>query len=203
MNSYKDFILFTPTEFESWLPAQKVTRKILLIQNHHTYLPDYKNWNKRPDAFYWMTSMENFHKQRGFSQIAQQLTTLPDGTICYARPFDIPPAGIKGANSNGICIEHFGNFDKDGDVMTEAHKNTIVVLNALLAHKFNLCIDRHSIVYHHWYNLTTGEKWVNDTQQRVPAAKEVKSCPGTNFFGGNMPADAEQNFYPLIEAELW
>lgn len=195
------FTLFTVEEFKEWIKTQTVSRKITLIQNHHTYLPDYKSWTKHPDAFMWMKSMENSHKNRGFAQIAQHITTFPDGKICIGRPFDDVPAGIKGANLNGICIEHLGNFDKDADVMTAAHSHAIVSVNAILANKFKLKINRSAIVYHHWYNLSTGVKWT-DKEPVIAPDGNTKTCPGTNFFGGNKPEHAESIFYPLINAAL-
>jgi hypothetical protein len=186
------FQLFTLYEFADWLMGLEVHRKIKIIQNHHTYLPDYKSFRKHPDHFTWMDSMEASHKERGFDQIAQQLTTFPDGLICVGRPFDVVPAGIKGANLNGICIENLGNFDKGGDEMTDEHRNTIVSINAMLCKRFELHPDIHSIVYHHWYDLNTGSRVVANT----PAS--TKSCPGTNFFGGNTEDDCLKNFLPLV-----
>lgn len=201
MKTSGNFTLMTLDEFKQWLFIQKCARKILLIQNHHTYLPDYKSWNKRPDALFWMRSMERSHTERGFSEIAQQFTTFPDGTICLGRSMNTVPAGIKGANINGICIEHFGNFDVDGDAMSEAHKKTIVEINADLLKHFKLEVNTNSVVYHHWYNLTTGKRWIDNMGEPAPYG-QTKSCPGTNFFYGNNQLTARQYFYPLIQAAL-
>ena len=67
-------------------------------------------------------------------------------------------------------------------------------LYALLCKKFNLHPDSYSLVYHHWYDLTTGE--------RTDGTGNTKSCPGTNFFGGNTVEAAEQNFILLITQQL-
>src|SRR5687768_11685908 len=129
------FILLDINEFNGWLSDQRVIRKIDLIQNHHTWLPGYKQF-KGNNHFAMQNGMEDSHLERGFNEIAQQFTTFPDGKIMTGRSMDIIPAGIKGANRTGICIEHIGNFDKGGDVMTEAHRNSIVQLNAMLCNKF-------------------------------------------------------------------
>lgn len=187
------FLLLDLTEFDNWLKGLKTTRKIGLVQNHHTFIPDYALFNKKPNNhFPLLESMEQSHLERGFSQIAQNLTTFPDGLIAICRPMDEIPAGIKGANSNGICIEHLGNFDKGKDVMTDVHRNTIIRINALLCKKFKLVPSTNTVVYHHWYDLTTG--------LRVPesANSNTKSCPGTNFFGGNTIKDCAANFIPLL-----
>ena len=138
--------------------------------------------------------MRNSHLQRGFSDIAQNITTFPDGTLAICRPLSKMPAGIKGANRGGICIEHIGNFDLGGDQMSEAHKDTIIRLNALLCSKLKLKPDTESLVYHHWWDLKTGK--------RKNGEGITKTCPGTAFFKGNKMADAIANFIPEVEAHL-
>lgn len=191
------FLLLNLQEFEVWLKGLKTVRKIALVQNHHTWLPDYKSLAKKPSShFALLDSMERSHLERGFNQIAQNLTTFQDGLIAVCRPFDIVPAGIKGVNAKGVCIEHVGNFDKGKDVMTDAHKECIVRVNALLCKKYKLTPDTNSIVYHHWYDLTTG--------LRVPesTSSNTKSCPGTNFFGGNTVKACQENFLPLVKLSV-
>lgn len=141
-----------------------------------------------------MQSMERSHLERGFAEIAQQFTTFPDGTIGIGRPLNNIPAGIKGANAYGICIEHLGYFDLNGDTMTDEHRNTIIGINAILLKVFSLPVNENTVVYHHWYDLNTAE--------RTNGTGTTKSCPGTNFFGGNTVAAAKANFYPIVEAKL-
>lgn len=184
--------------FAVWLDKERILRKISLIQNHHTFIPGYTHFNKKPDHVYWIESMERSHLERGFAEIAQHLTTFPDGKIGTGRSFEKIPAGIKGANSFGICIEHLGNFDKGGDEMTEAHKKTIVSLNALLLEKFNLEASVQTIVYHHWYDLNTGVRWIDAPMEIRQEAHANKTCPGTNFFGGNTIESCERVFLPLV-----
>jgi hypothetical protein len=191
------FLLLTRAEFAQWLDGLKLQRKIRLIQNHHTWLPDYTTFKKRKTDKYFalLNSMEASHKSRGFSEIAQNLTTFPDGMIAVCRSFETVPAGIKGANLNGICIEHIGNFDEGKDQMSEEHRETIVHVNALLCAKFNLKVNSNNVVYHHWYDLVTGK--------RVKQGKgSTKTCPGTNFFNGNTVEDCEANFLPQVEEAL-
>jgi hypothetical protein len=187
------FLLFTLLEFEAWLSGLIVARKIKIIQNHHTFLPDYRTFSKTKDHFKLLAGMERSHLERGFNQIAQNLTTFPDGLIAICRPFEMIPAGIKGVNSFGICIEHLGNFDIGNDVMTPEHKDTIVKINLLLCEKFNLAINTTSIVYHHWYDLTTG-------RQVEEGSRNTKTCPGTNFFGGNTITKCEANFISQVKS---
>ena len=148
--------------------------------------------------------MENFQKLNGFAGIAQQLTTFPDGKIAVGRSFETIPAGIKGANQYGVCIEHLGNFDAGADVMTPEHRDVIVKLNAALCLKFSLEIDTNGIVYHHWWDIVTGLRCATagEAGQRTNSSGNVKSCPGTNFFGGNTIQACETNFIPLIRSAL-
>jgi hypothetical protein len=191
----KHFDVLTLANFKLWLDHQNISRKISLIQQHHTWEPSYDDWSKKPDGNFWMNSMENYQvSERGFAQIAQNFTTFPDGSIGIGRPLDIAPAGIKGANANGICIEHLGKFDLGGDTMSPAQSHTIINMNAYLIDKFKLQVNTNSIVFHHWYDLDTGK--------RTNGTGNVKTCPGTNFFGGNTVESCEKNFLPLINKAL-
>lgn len=193
MQQQGKFMVFELGEFSAWLNAQTVNRAIKLIQNHHTYMPSYKDFNGS-NYFDQLIGMEQSHLQRGFSEIAQNLTTFPDGKLAVCRAFETAPAGIKGANSHGLCIENLGDFDTGQDQMTPAHRNTILKLNAMLCQKFKLAPNTDSIVFHHWYDLQTG--------QRTNGTGTTKSCPGTGFFGGNTVASSQANFIPLIAQEL-
>jgi hypothetical protein len=188
------FILLNITEFSDWLKVLKMNRQIILIQQHHTWSPSYKQFNGS-NQFQMVKGMKEYHLSVGFSDIAQNITIFPNGDIMICRPFDIAPAGIKGANSYGICIENVGNFDKGMDIMTETQKNSILVVTALLCKKFNLVPSTDSIVYHHWYDLNTGER----TNGKYGS---VKSCPSENFFDGNTVESANKNFIPLVKNKL-
>lgn len=188
------FILMNRAGFRAWLNGQDITRTIKLIQNHHTYKPDYSNFNG-DDHFDDLKAMDRYHeKKKGWSDIGQNLTVFPDGMIGVCRPLNIAPAGIKGANRYGICIENYGNFDIGGDEMKDRQRKSILWLNALLCKKFNLTPNTNTIVYHHWWN------WSG--KRTNGADGKGKSCPGTNFFGGNKVEDAQINFIPKIINEL-
>ncbi|MCB0376774.1 MAG: N-acetylmuramoyl-L-alanine amidase, partial [Sinomicrobium sp.] len=191
--THDQFILMDINTFAEWLKGQRISRPVERIQNHHTWKPDYANF-RGDNHFNLLEGMRNSHLKRGFSDIAQNITTFPDGALAVCRPLERTPAGIKGANTGGICIEHLGNFDAGGDTMTKAHANTVIYLNALLCAEFKLNPDTDSIVYHHWWDLNTG--------RRTNGEGVTKSCPGNRFFGGNTVADAERYFIPKIKAWL-
>lgn len=179
------FLLFTREEFKEWLLNTQFTRTIRLIQNHHTYSPCYADFDN--NHFDLLIGMRGYHVNAlGYADIAQNLTTFPDGTIAVCRSFEKDPAGIRGANQGALCIEHLGNFDKE--IMTEEHKRTVVFLNAVLCDRFKLTPSVSTIVYHHWYDLNTG----------LRPGSVTKTCPGKLFFGGNTEADCQNNFIPLV-----
>lgn len=187
------FILFDLPEFSNWLNSIDVSRVIKIIQNHHTWSPSYQHFDGN-NHFKLLNGMENAHLERGFSEIGQNLTTFPDGTVAVCRSLDKIPAGIKGANTSAICIESVGNFDRGRDTMSDEQSNSIIQLNACLCKRFNLQPAIDTIVYHHWYDLNTGAL--------THGAGTTKTCPGTNFFNGNTIGDAETNFIPLIQSDL-
>lgn len=180
-------------EFADWLGGSRFDRQIGVIQNHHTYIPGYAHF-KGNNHIALCESMERAHIGRGFAEIAQNLTIFPDGDVVVCRSFNTIPAGIKGANQNGLCIESVGNFDVGGDTMTAAQRDAIVTVNARLLMRFGLPCDIDHVVYHHWWDLTTG--------RRTDGSGNTKSCPGTAFFGGNSVVAAQALFLPLIAAEM-
>ncbi|MFC4321351.1 peptidoglycan recognition protein family protein [Litchfieldia salsa] len=193
------FILMTKEEFKNWLFNQQFKRKINLIQHHHTWAPSYKHF-KSNNHLQMVKNMEHYHKsQKGWKTIAQNITIFPDGKIVISRPFDMAPEGSIGSNANahGIAIENIGNFDRGQDVMTKEQKDTIVYITALLCMKFNLKPSIDTITYHHWWHYKTGERILDKG-----ASNDVKSCPGTNFFGGNSTQSAKKYFYPLVSRKI-
>lgn len=199
MTMHGQYILMTREEFKIWLFNNKFNRNIRLIQEHHTWLPSYKNFNGS-NHFQLLKGMESFHvKKRRWKNIAQNITTFPDGKIAVSRPFNIAPEGSIGyrANSVGIAIENVGNFDIGHDVMTAEQKETIVYITALLSIKFGLTPSIDSITYHHWWDMNTGERVLDKN-----VGDAVKTCPGTGFFGGNSTTSAKTHFYPLVSRKM-
>lgn len=195
LNMQGEHILMTKEEFKNWLFNQKIKRKISLIQQHHTWIPAYDRFNGN-NHFELLKGMENFHKNNmGWKHIAQNITTFPDGKVAVSRPLYMAPEGTIGkrANSVGIAIEHVGNFDTGHDNMTKEQSETIIYVNAALSIHFGLTPSVDSITYHHWWNIKTGERVLDKGPDY-----NVKTCPGTGFFGGNSTTSARKNFYPLI-----
>lgn len=189
------FILFDVNDFSAWLESNFFTRVIKLLQVHHTYEPDYNTFHRVRDHFALLRNMERSHVlERGFSEIAQNLTTFPDGLVAVGRPIDNIPSGIKGANQYGLCVENLGNFDTNRDVMSPEHRDCIVTVFAHLCRRFTLFPSSDTIQYHHWWDLNTGK--------RTNGTGTTKTCPGTQFFGGNSVASAETNFISLVSRQI-
>lgn len=181
-------------EFQQWIKGLKVSRTILKVQQHHTYSPSYAQF-KNDNHFAVQKGMKDYHVvHNGWNDIGQHFTIFPDGTILTGRSIEVSPACITGQNANAICIENLGNFDINGDVMNPAQKEAIIAVTAALCSRFNIPVTTIGIVYHHWFNLSTGE--------RNNGTKNNKSCPGTNFFGGNKVQDCETHFLPLVKAKV-
>ncbi len=190
MNSKYGFTKMSIQELENWLANLHIARTVLTIQEHHTYSPSYALF-KGSNHFELQKSMKDYHvNHNGWSDIGQHFTTFPDGSVMTGRSLELSPACILGQNANAICIENLGNFDKGADSMTSAQRETIIGLTAALCKRFNRAVNSNNIVYHHWFDLSTG--------QRNNGIRNNKSCPGTAFFGGNKVADCEANFLPLV-----
>lgn len=201
-----EFVKMTRDQFRDWLFNQKITRRITYFQEHHTYQPSYKDFNGS-NHFALMAGMKDYHvNTMGWSDISQQLTIFPDGTVVLGRPLNTPPQGSFGLTNksvtpsieaNALAIENVGDFDIGNDQMTAAQKETIITVAALLCIKLGLTPSVDSITYHHWWDMNTGERVLDNSAGHV-----VKTCPGTGFFGGNSTTDAKNNFYPLVLAKM-
>ncbi|MBL8980653.1 MAG: SH3 domain-containing protein [Gemmatimonadetes bacterium] len=194
MRTERGFTMMTLEEFEAWLPTRQVTRTVLSVQEHHTFLPAYAHFTGT-NHFTLQQNMKHHHvSANGWSDIGQHFTSFPDGTIVTGRSLEANPACIFGNNQHAICIEHLGNFDTGGDAMTAAHRQTILRMTAAICERFAIPVTADRVVYHHWFDLSTGA--------RTNGGGTTKSCPGTAFFGGNSVEQAQRNFLPKVRALL-
>lgn len=204
MEQKGNFLLLNRSEFKNWLDKQIVSRTINILQVHHTWQPRYSSFTGS-NHFSLLESMRNSHIGRGFTDIAQQFTTFPDGTIGISlkRTMNMSPAGIKGLNARGICIENLLNGDKNGDILSTEHQKTILYLYACLAIKFNIPIDTSHIVYHHWMSAN-GLPAFNFVTGASTGLLPAKSCPGDEWWNkqGNTVADANRSFIPQLKQQV-
>lgn len=194
MEQSSGFIKMSPTEFCSWLTKQKVSRTIKKIQLHHTWSPSYKEFNGK-NHFSMQSGMKSYHMSKSYTDIAQNFTIFPDGCILTGRSMNVAPAGIVGCNKYGICIENLGNFNKGRDTMTQAQKDAIVIVTAALLKHFGLNPE-DGVTYHCWW--TAKGTYIGT----YSSTRSCKTCPGTNFFGGNTMAAYTSHLMPLIKQAI-
>ena len=114
--------------------------------------------------------------------------------ITTGRDINKTPVGITGWNANKICIEIYGDFDKNKDVMKVEQREAVIAVYAILCEKLNLTPSTSTIRAHAWF--TSGGTYLGDYYK----GKSRKTCPGTNFMGfGNSRRAFVNNFYPLIK----
>jgi LysM repeat protein len=198
------FYLMNRNEFKDWILNQKFTRRVGKVQQHHTYQPSYQQFNGS-NHFELMQGMKEYHMTAmKWSDISQQLTTFPDGTVALGRPFNTAPEGSFGLlneaamreiEKDALAIENVGNFD--AEQMTAEQRETIITVTALLMLKYGLQPNIDTITYHHWWDVNSGERVLDEGHGHA-----IKTCPGTHFFGGNSTADAKNNFYPLVDKKM-
>lgn len=200
------FTLFEKTsEIGPWLKKQSVSRKITKLQVHHMDLPNYTTWEKTDKKvfsephFGRTESLDSYgkstwHYSDGHGKyIAQHFNVFPDGKITTGRNLNSTPIGIKGWNTNAICIEIYGDFDKGHDTMTAAQKKAVIALYGELCKRFNIKPSTSTIRPHCWF--TAGGTYLG----KYDANKSAKTCPGTNFMGFGCSPTGFAKFINLVK----
>jgi hypothetical protein len=185
-----DFLIFDTAELRQWLRDQQPARAIDRLLIHHTWQPDYADFDGT-NHLRLQAGMRKYHKEtRGWVDIGQHFSVFPDGKVVTGRTLELDPACTKGANVGSICIENVGNFDEGGDVMTPIHREAILEAAAWVCERWWIPVDSEHVIYHHWFDLNTG--------RRTEGTGVTKTCPGSAFFGGNTVEAAEANFLPQV-----
>ena len=172
----------TLKEFKDWLTKQP-KYNYNGLQVHHTYMPSYTNFYKsdgsHEDELTRQYNMKQFHVNTNhWGDIAQHFTIFPNGKIVTGRKLSNTQAiGIRGWNSNKICIEIYGNFDKGKDKMKPAQKEAVICAYGELAKKFGISINTSHIRPHCWF--TASGTYLG----KYNSSRSAKTCPGTNFWG--------------------
>ncbi len=196
MKTQNGFTLFEKTsEIGPWLKKQNVTRTISRLQVHHMDLPNYSTWEKTDkkvfdEPHFGRTQSLNdygkktWHYSDGHGKyIAQHFNVFPDGKITTGRHLNSTPIGIKGWNTNAICVEIYGDFDKGKDVMTAAQKKAVIALYGELCKRFKIKPSTSTIRPHCWF--TAGGTYLGTYNPY----KSAKTCPGSNFWGKGCSKD--------------
>lgn len=206
LKTQNGFTLIEKTsEIKGYLANQKVNRTINKIQIHHMASPSYSTWEKTDKKIFSephfgrTNSLNSYGKSTWGSKddkgkyIAQHFNVFPDGQITSGRSLNSNPIGITGWNTGAICIEIYGNFDKGQDKMNETQKQAVIALVAELCDRFDITPSENTIRYHAWF--TRKGSYLGGY---IPG-KSTKTCPGTEFFGGNTMSAFKANFLPAIK----
>ena len=209
MKTQNGFTLFEKTsEIKTYLAKQKVTRKITRLQVHHMDLPNYSTWEKTDKKvfdephFGRTESLNSYGKSKwGYSDghgkyIAQHFNVFPDGKITTGRHLNSTPIGIRGWNTNAICIEIYGDFDKGKDVMTAAQKKAVIALYGELCKRFKIKPSTSTIRPHCWF--TAGGTYLG----KYDSSRSAKTCPGTNFMGYGCSTTGFAKFIKEVKAYI-
>ena len=207
MKTQNGFTLFEKTsEIGPWLKKQNVTRRITRLQVHHMDLPNYSTWEKTDKKvfdephFGRTESLNSYGKSKwGYSDghgkyIAQHFNVFPDGKITTGRHLNSTPIGIRGWNTNAICIEIYGDFDKGKDVMTAAQKKAVIALYGELCKRFKIKPSTSTIRPHCWF--TARGIYLG----KYDPSRSAKTCPGTNFMGYGCSTTGFAKFIKEVKA---
>lgn len=209
MKTQNGFTLIEKTsEIKTYLDKQSVSRKITRLQVHHMDLPNYSTWEKTDKKvfaephFGRTESLNSYGKSKwGYSDghgkyIAQHFNVFPDGKITTGRHLNSTPIGIKGWNTNAICVEIYGDFDKGKDVMTAAQKKAVIALYGELCKRFKIKPSTSTIRPHCWF--TAGGTYLG----KYDSSRSAKTCPGTNFMGYGCSTTGFAKFIKEVKAYI-
>lgn len=207
MKTQNGFILFEKTsEIGPWLKKQNVTRTISRLQVHHMDLPNYSTWEKTDkkvfdEPHFGRTQSLNDYGKKTWNYsdghgkyIAQHFNVFPDGKITTGRHLNSTPIGIRGWNTNAICIEIYGDFDKGKDVMTAAQKKAVIALYGELCKRFKIKPSTSTIRPHCWF--TARGTYLG----KYDPSRSAKTCPGTNFMGYGCSTTGFAKFIKEVKA---
>ena len=209
MKTQNGFTLFEKTsEIGPWLKKQNVTRTISRLQVHHMDLPNYSTWEKTDkkvfsEPHFGRTQSLNDYGKKTWNYsdghgkyIAQHFNVFPDGKITTGRHLNSTPIGIRGWNTNAICIEIYGDFDKGKDVMTAAQKKAVVALYGELCKRFKIKPSTSTIRPHCWF--TARGTYLG----KYDSSRSAKTCPGTNFMGYGCSTTGFAKFIKEVKAYI-
>ena len=160
---------------------EKYSHKELHV--HHTWMPDHATYfataaaSEDDRALARQLAFYEYHTVvRGWADIAQHVTLLPDSRFVTGRDFDKSPASITGHNTGAFCCEMIGNFDIGHDPFQGAQRTSMIGL----ARWFD---SRGKYIRFHNEN---SDKTCPGTG--IPKANFMQEVRGTPAGGGGTPA---------------
>ncbi len=151
-NIVKDRIVST-AELLEMIRSFPWQRKITKIHPHHTYKPNKANYNG-VNGLELHQNMRNYHvNTRGFNDIAQHLTLLPDAKWVIGRDWNTIPASMQGNNTGAFMVEMVGDFHSGHERLEGQQLEAIVAWCAFCLEFFQLGLK--AIQFHREYNATS------------------------------------------------
>ena len=201
-------LLENAKDVRNWLAKQNVTRTITRLQVHHMDAPSYSTWEKTDkkvftEPHFGRTQSLNDYGKRTWGSgasdghghyIAQHFNVFPDGKITTGRNLNSTPIGIRGWNTNAICVEIYGKFDKGHDVMNAKQKEAVIYLYGELCKRFDIPVNTSHIRPHCWF--TAGGTYLG----KYNPSRSAKTCPGTNFWGTGCSTSGFGKFIADVKA---
>lgn len=176
-------------------------------QIHHTYRPNHAAFNGK-NHMQLQQGMRNYHVNvRGWNDIGQHVTLMPDGLFVTGRDFDDDkidfdevPAGIAGYNSGAFMTEILGDFDAGKDRLVGAQLEAMLKLQHYLVNEAGA-----KIVFHReaalktcpgtgidkgWFTQAVASYKSNEPVKVVKPVTQVKSAVVVNFLNKGDKGDS-------------
>lgn len=156
------FQALTTAQFRSAVEAFAWRRRVWRVDMHHTFRPDHARW-RAIGSLACVEGMWRAHVlERGFDDIAQHVSIMPDGTIWTGRDWNVTPASVGfGLNRGVFMLETVGNFDRGCDVLEGVQLASVLSVIGTVQQRFAL--PPQALLFH----------------REVPVTE--KTCPGTSL----------------------
>lgn len=154
------FHALTPERFRAAVEGFGWRRRVWRVDLHHTFRPDHARW-RAIGSLACVEGMWRAHVlERGFDDIAQHVSIMPDGSVWTGRDWNVTPASVGfGLNRGVFMLETVGNFDLGCDVLEGAQLASVLDVIGTVQQRFAL--PPEALLFH----------------REVPVTD--KTCPGT------------------------
>ena len=154
-------------------------RRIWRIDMHHTFRPDHARWRAIGSRACVEGMWRSHVVERGFADIAQHVSIMPDGSIWTGRDWNRTPASIGfGMNRGVFMLEAVGNFDVGCDALEGAQRRSVIAVIRGIQRRFGL--PTAALLFH----------------REVPQTE--KTCPGTSVCKAEILAEVRAARLPAI-----
>ena len=182
---YSDPNILTTRELKQKIKSFNWTRKISKIHPHHTYRPNKGDYNGS-NGMTLHNNMKRYHMNtKGFRDIAQHLTLLPDGHWIIGRDWNTIPASMSGNNTGAFMTEMIGDFHTGHEQLEGAQLEAIANWCSFCMDFFKL--DINAIEFHREHSATAcpgagiTKKWfLEQVEKEIKGQSIAPTKPQTN-----------------------